>query len=230
MFEFNKVRINPIVDNFRRIKGNTLSILINKSGEVTVKAPYNLRVSDINAFINKKMDWINKKKIVFETNKLVPKNYSEGEKFLYLGDWYELKIVPDAKNGIEFDRENFILRNDVLPNAKDAFSKLYKILAYNYITFKTIELSNKYGFQFGKIKFNYTKTKWGSCTAKKTLIFNSKLIMAPVDVVDYVIIHELCHTKHMNHSKEFWSLVAEICPDYKNKIKWLKLNGHTLEF
>jgi len=72
------------------------------------------------------------------------------------------------------------------------------------------------------------KTRWGSCSGRGTLSFNWRLILAPTEILDYVVVHELCHLTHMNHSKEFWKLVESVIPDYKIRRKWLKENGHTL--
>ena len=73
------------------------------------------------------------------------------------------------------------------------------------------------------------KTRWGSCSSNKTLSFNWKLMLAPPKVLDYVVVHEICHLREMNHSPRFWALVESLMPDYKQQRKWLKENGHTLE-
>ena len=80
-----------------------------------------------------------------------------------------------------------------------------------------------------RISIRAQKTRWGSCSSKGTLSFNWKLLLAPQEVIDYVVIHELCHLCEMNHSDRFWALVESIQPDYKLHRKWLKDNGHTLE-
>ena len=80
-----------------------------------------------------------------------------------------------------------------------------------------------------KISIKTLTARWGSCNSKGELVFNWKLILAPLPVIDYVVIHELSHLKELNHSKHFWMIVAQIMPDYKKHIKWLKNNGHTLD-
>ncbi len=81
---------------------------------------------------------------------------------------------------------------------------------------------------YGRITVRNQKTLWGSCSNKGNLNFNCLLMLAPPEVLDYVVVHELCHRKEMNHSKHFWSEVAQIIPDYKVYRKWLKEQGHTL--
>lgn len=85
------------------------------------------------------------------------------------------------------------------------------------------------GFEFNNIAIRDQSTRWGSCSSKKNLNFNWRLIFGPEEVLDYVIVHELCHLKEMNHSKNFWNLVASIMPDYKQRRNWLKSNGMRLK-
>lgn len=84
------------------------------------------------------------------------------------------------------------------------------------------------GGKYTSITIRDQKTRWGSCSGSGTLSFNWRLILAPTEILDYVVVHELCHLTHMNHSKEFWELVGNVIPDYKARRKWLKENGHTL--
>lgn len=88
------------------------------------------------------------------------------------------------------------------------------------------------GGSYSSITVRDQKTRWGSCSSRGTLSFNYRLIFAPPAVLDYVVVHELCHLTHMNHSKEFWNLVGSVMPDYKKHRKWLKEHGRelTLEY
>ncbi len=84
------------------------------------------------------------------------------------------------------------------------------------------------GVEYNRIAIRHQKTKWGSCSGKKNLNFNCLLLLTPTEVMDSVIIHELCHLKHMNHSKEFYNEVLRVCPNYKQHDRWLKQNGGDL--
>ena len=84
------------------------------------------------------------------------------------------------------------------------------------------------GVQYGRITVRHQKTRWGSCSAKGNLSFNCLLMLAPPEVLDYVVVHELCHRKEMNHSQRFWDEVVRICPDYRDCRKWLRQNGVAL--
>jgi len=84
----------------------------------------------------------------------------------------------------------------------------------------------KHGLEYKQVKITSARTRWGSCNSRGTLSFSWRLVMAPVPVIDYVVVHELAHTVEKNHSKKFWAKVQIIMPDYQNRIEWLDKNGH----
>lgn len=90
------------------------------------------------------------------------------------------------------------------------------------------ELAALMGADYNRVSIKALKSRWGSCSAKRNLNFNCLLALCPSEVVDYVIIHELCHLKELNHSKNFWAEVSKYCPDYKAQKLWLKLHGNEL--
>jgi len=109
-----------------------------------------------------------------------------------------------------------------------SLEKRYREAAKDYIP-KRVEYYHQFtGGNYQKITIRDQKTRWGSCSSNGTLSFSFRLMLAPPRVLDYVVVHELCHLTHMNHSKEFWNMVENILPDYKEHRKWLKENGHTL--
>lgn len=84
------------------------------------------------------------------------------------------------------------------------------------------------GVEYGRITVRHQRSRWGSCSARKNLSFNCLLMLTPPEVIDYVVVHELCHIKEMNHSKKFWAEVEKVIPDYKARREWLKKNGNIL--
>jgi predicted metal-dependent hydrolase len=100
--------------------------------------------------------------------------------------------------------------------------------AMGIIPDRTAHFASMIGVTYGRITIRNQKTRWGSCSARGNLNFNCLLMLAPPEVLDYVIVHELCHRKEMNHSPRFWSEVAKVIPDYKNHEKWLKTEGTRL--
>jgi predicted metal-dependent hydrolase len=113
--------------------------------------------------------------------------------------------------------------------SKIDLSKLYNIwlrnFAKRYLPERAYELADKYDFKVNNVSVRNQKTRWGSCSARRNLSFNCNLVQYKKEIINYVIVHELCHTKEMNHSKKFWLLVERICPDYKTFRKELKMNS-----
>jgi len=100
----------------------------------------------------------------------------------------------------------------------------YKAQAKKIIRERLKHFNQSYQFEYNRVSFRNQKTRWGSCSSQKNLSFNWRLILAPRDILDYVVVHELCHLKEMNHSKQFWQLVEVQIPDHKKRRKWLKEN------
>ena len=97
--------------------------------------------------------------------------------------------------------------------------------ALQHIPKRVSYYAKQIGVTYGKITIRNQKTRWGSCSSKGNLNFNCLLMLTPPEVIDYVVVHELCHRKEMNHSEAFWAEVEKVIPDYKEQVKWLKENG-----
>ena len=97
--------------------------------------------------------------------------------------------------------------------------------AVKYIPERVAHFAKLIDVDYGRITIRNQKTRWGSCSSKGNLNFNCLLMLAPPEIIDYVVVHELCHRKEMNHSKDFWNEVEKILPDYKDSVKWLKEEG-----
>lgn len=113
-------------------------------------------------------------------------------------------------------------------NQLSAVEKRYKKAAREYIPARVAYFQQFTGGTYEKVVIRDQKTRWGSCSSNGTLSFNYRLMLAPPQILDYVVVHELCHLKHMNHSAEFWNAVEQILPDYKERRKWLKEHGNDL--
>lgn len=227
---FKTVKINPIIDELIRIRNNKIILRIDRAGKVILKAPNYISINDLNSYIDKKIKWITDKKKLVLSKKQTKKLFISGEKFLYLGQPKELVVVDDDSFAIKFEEDKFQICQIFVSEGPKLMEKLYRNLAWNYISHRTVELSKMHNFDFTNIKISKAKTNWGSCSSKNSLNFTWRLVMAPPDIIDYIIIHELSHTREHNHSEKFWNIVAEIIPDYKSKVKWLKINGHLLDF
>lgn len=154
----------------------------------------------------------------------VPNQLPEREARLFLEEkraWLRRCIAEVLR------REAVIKSADIEPLSEAELSELTKA-ARAYFTAKCEELAPLVGVDYGRITIRHQKTRWGSCSSKGNLNFNCLLMLAPEEVRDYIVVHELCHRKQLNHSKAFWSEVARVLPDYPESEEWLRRNGTLL--
>ena len=141
------------------------------------------------------------------------------------------EIFEERKEWIERAQKKIASRserlNSLTPITKDEIDSL-KAGAKPIIEEKVRLFADKIGVKYGKITIRNQKTRYGSCSAKGNLNFNCLIMLMPEKIIDYVIVHELCHIKEMNHSRRFWNEVESVLPDYKERRKRLKQNGNTL--
>jgi len=220
-----KVHIDKII----RTKRKTFALQIAHDATLTVRAPFAASIDIIEKIVTKKADWIKRKQKESKEKyqKAAPKEFVNGEGFLYLGEIYKLRIVDEQENSLIFNKE-FVFRKREINNAEKVFIEWYKKTALDKISARVNHYAQKAGLQFNEIKINNARQRWGSCSARGNLNFAWRLIMAPLSVIDYVIIHELAHLKHKNHSSKFWTTVKVMMPGYEKERQWLKDNGHLL--
>ena len=125
-------------------------------------------------------------------------------------------------------KKNSRPHSDLSAVQRSALENRYKEAARTYIPKRVAYFNTMTGGSYSRISIRDQKTRWGSCSSKGTLSFNWRLMLAPPSILDYVVVHELCHLTHMNHSPAFWQAVDAVYPDYKNARKWLKEHGSEL--
>ena len=220
--------MDVLVDQLIRSRRRTISIIVKPDGQVIVRAPLKAPEGLIRQFVESKSGWINEKKAAAAQHvHLTVRQFEGGEKFLLLGREYALRVVESQKAALTF-KDEFILHQKAQPKAKIAFEKWYKAQALAILSERTQFYAAKFGLHYEKLRITSARTRWGSCSSRGTLSFTWRLVMAPLDVVDYVVIHELAHLKVKNHSAVFWAEVQKMLPDYKRHVAWLRKNGKFL--
>jgi len=203
-------------------KRKSISILLDKDGNIIVNAPKNISKKYIDNFVQSNKKWI-------ENNKKVIQQRSKNKTtLLYLGEETKLLISNEDFENIKFNGINFYISRKNKDNSKELLHKFYIDQANKIIKKRIIFYTKKYNFRINKIKISNANTRWGSCGARNNININWKLIMADKKIIDYVIIHELAHTIEHNHSKNFWVIIENIMPDYKERKDWLRKNGNLL--
>ena len=207
----------------------TFGLSVERDKSIVLRAPKKAKVTEMDDFVERKKFWLYKK--LRHPQKYPPqkrKEFISGASILYLGRNYRLNIINNGINNIKFNNMFLISKTNQI-NAYDLFKNWYLQRAKEKIIEKALLHSKNIGVEFQNIKVTELKYRWGSCTPKNNLNFNWRLIKAPLQVIEYVIVHELAHLKEPNHTPRFWSIVKTQIPKYNEAKTWLKENGHLLE-
>ena len=220
----NYIHMNP--NKIIRSKRKTLSLTINENAELIIRAPKRLSIEKIQDFINEKENWINRKKRLIKNQiKDVTSNHN---KLLYLGNLFPINVEQNASKELFFTGEEFIA-NSIEPDSLSlSIKKWYKNKFKEIALPRVAYFANKHNLMVNQVRIKNQKTMWGSCSSKNNINLNYLLLMAPMGVIDYVIVHELVHTIHRNHSTDFWDSVESIMPEFQEHKRWLKKNGYKL--
>jgi predicted metal-dependent hydrolase len=223
-----------------RKKRKTISIQITPEGMVKVSSPFGVDDKAIQDILYKKASWIiSNLKSIKEVNKTSKeKHYVSGELIQFLGNNYRLEVYEDKSlKGIKVSlAENHFevrINPDIYEDKREIFVKgaleeWLKQKARIIFEERTRYYCEKLNLKYNVIRIKEQKTLWGSCSSKGNLNYNWRLVMAPPSVLDYLVVHEVCHLKHRDHSKRYWDFVECVMPDYVDKRKWLKENGRKL--
>jgi predicted metal-dependent hydrolase len=217
---------------YRRI---TLTI---QSDRVRVSAPKHLSARRIKEFLTNQQDWIYKHWLEHcALLNRTEKQYINGEQFLYRGNVLNLRIDKDTQHSIRVKLVGKTLvvlipqdlpDDEYLANVRKSIITWYKLEARRVLKNKLEVQAKRMQVTYNDFRLKDQKTRWGSCSSQGNLNFNWRIIMAPNEVIDYLIIHELAHLTHLNHSHGFWERVEDFIPEYKSCKKWLKDHGQEL--
>ena len=212
------------------------SVLYIVGDELQIRVPNRVRDRKIVEILETKERWIRNKVIQLQNQRITNKReFISGESFSLFGRNLYLKVLEGGKVGTQLIDDYLIttVRTSEIGDLRKSriktyLEKWYIHEAYQKLEEKVMRYSKIIRVSPREIKVRNYKTRWGSCDNKGRLTFNFHLIKAPHEIVDYVVIHELCHMIQPNHSKFFWNEVARFDPSFKNHKKWLKLNGANL--
>ncbi|OYD07274.1 M48 family metallopeptidase [Paludifilum halophilum] len=217
-----------------------VSIIVEWQKGVQVVAPQGTSPSQIDAILQKKAAWILHKQCELDEIQTPhrEKEFVSGEKFPYLGRKYRLKVHRKndiTKPSLVFRQGRFTAE---VPGSfsyakqrshlRALFVQWYRSHAEKKIKQRLRLYTTKLGVTPSRLTIKEQQARWGSCTKNGTILINWKLILAPIHIVDYVLVHELTHLKHPNHSKVFWETLRSILPDYEKRKDWLRVHGPEL--
>ena len=220
----------------RRTNRRKTAAIQVQQGVVQVVVPQTLSQQAIDDLIAKKSNWIRQKLVLQQSVPVSkPKQFVSGESFTYLGRNYRLKVLTGQLQPVKL--KHGYLQVTVPAEQKSDYQLIrhqlrdwYLHRAIDKLETKTIKYADKMGLQPTQIKVKEYKSRWGSCNSRGQISYNWKIIMTPHRMIDYVVIHELCHLIHLNHSKEYWQQVRSMVSDYQDRRNWLKTNAGLLDW
>lgn len=234
------------VEISRRAYKRSLGMTLKMNGVIRVSAPKGIPTSKICDFVESQEAWIetNLKKYESVRSAFPKKEIREGEMFPYLGANYPLTFEPMSGAGrpciklqsgkliCQIRREMWHVfdRTAAHPELYPALCSFYKKKSREVLISSVNEFSKRMQLQPTGLSFRAQKTRWGSCSSRGRISLNWKLIIAPLEVLNYVVVHELAHLKFYDHSKSFWGLVATQVPDFSVRRHWLKENQFLADF
>jgi predicted metal-dependent hydrolase len=208
----------------------TVNITVERDRRIVVTAPQNTSIEKIKSIVDLKKQWIKEK--INHTQKyplqLQQKEFVSGEAIMYLGTNYQLEVVNESIEGIEFN-QRFRISKANQPNANALFKQWYLHQALKLIEPLATNFAKNLGVTYNEFKTSEMKYRWGSCTPANNIIFNWRIIKAPMYVLEYLVAHELVHLMENNHTPRFWNILSIQVPNYLKAKKWLKENGQLLE-
>ena len=228
-----KVKFGNATISYTVVKSNrrkTSQITVDKDS-VVVRTPVSKRMAEIKEIVDGKKQWIFRKQLQFQKQRSVVQKptFISGSKLSYLGRNITLKILKNRKTeAVTLKKDTITISIKSKRISKNTIKKLYQKWLMKKATklfeTKVAKLSKKVKLKPSKINIKDLKNRWGSATSDNTINLNMNLIKAPSSVIDYVILHELCHLKIKGHSDKFWSMVKKYMPNYEDQRRWLEIN------
>jgi hypothetical protein len=219
-----------------RSERKTADIVIERSGDVIVRAPLGVEDEKIREVVADRALWVHRSLAEWEDLNASRRHRPlvQGQGFAYLGRSYRLKFVPDSevplrlKNG-RWELSEAFLALDGDAAARKAFRDYYIAKGMQIFSERVRQLAPLVGVEPGEVAVKELGYHWASCGSGGAMNFHWKTLMAPQTVIDYIVVHELCHLRHRDHSDAFWNEVDKVLPRYRERKEWLRVNGAALD-
>lgn len=233
------MKARPVTDiayQVVRSRRSTADIVIERDGRLLVRAPVAVPDERIEGIVEAKRYWIYKNLAEWRDLNAtrVLREYRNGEGFLYLGRSYRLLLVADQDEPLQLKNGRFCLRRDLAERgamraARVAFRDYYIARGRERILDRVNYYAPKVGAPVRKVDVRELGNRWASYSPSGNLAFHWKCLMAPSTIIDYIVVHELCHHHHLDHTEAFWNEVDKVMPAYRERKEWLKRNGAGLD-
>lgn len=225
-------RDNQIPYEVIRSRRSTADIIIERDGSVVVRAPDWVDDNKVANMVESKHHWIYQGLAEWRDLNAtqVLREYKNGEGFLYLGRAYRLLLTSDQDEALQLKNGRFTLRRDLVEQgeiaaAKTAFRDFYVTKGLERLRGRVDYYAPKVGVEPTGLDVKELGHRWASCSTAGKLSFHWKCVMAPQTIIDYIVVHELCHFHYRDHTDAFWNEVDKVMPDFRERKEWLRVNG-----
>jgi predicted metal-dependent hydrolase len=213
----------------------TTDIVIERDGQVVVRPPVDYTLEQIDALVESKRMWIYRNLAEWKdlNATAVTREWVNGETFLYLGSRYRLALVSSQESPLKLKDGRFCLSRRLIEHggteaARKAFERFYADKGLERFSDRVIYYAPRVGVEVAGLKVKDMGYRWASCGRSGVLNFHWKCMMAPPRIIDYIVVHELCHFHHRNHTDAFWNEVDKVLPDWRERKEWLRGWGASL--
>jgi predicted metal-dependent hydrolase len=224
--------INGISYSVIRSRRKTADIVIERDGRVVVRAPETVPANEIADIVDAKQFWIYRSLAEWRDLNAtrVLREFRDGEGFLYLGRAYRLRLVSGQEQPVSLRDGRFLLRRELAESgdaeaARAAFRDYYIERGRERIGKRVAYFAPKVGVSPSRTDVRELGNRWASCSPEGRLAFHWKCLMAPLSIIDYIVVHELCHFHHQDHTEAFWNEVDKVLPEYRQRKQWLRVHG-----
>lgn len=185
-----------------------------------------------NKLLKENANWVIEKKEKYDTyrEQIPERRFEAGETFPYLGEPHEIRIEQRSASAVSDGEFRLAAHHVEETSVKRALETLYRRKARERFERRVEELADEMGVEYDQLQIRNQRTKWGSCSTSGTIGLNWRLLMAPPEIIDYIIVHELAHLQEPNHTDAFWALVSQHDPECQDHAAWLEEHGTTLVF
>ncbi len=221
------------IDQIIRTRRRSVGLKITEDARLIVRAPLRMSLAGIQSIVEKKRNWVEKKtdEIKRRNREKPQRRFVRGETFPYRGKQIPLRVT-DKYQGLVLKDSMFFISEKFEGNrvvAEKLFEDFYIGEARRILVKRTAEIARSLGLKTGKVRISRAKKRFGSCSSSGNINLSWRIILAPPEISDYVIVHELAHLVEQNHSKSFWRVVGKMMPDYERRKKWIRENSHLLK-
>lgn len=214
----------------------TTDIVIERDGVITVRPPRHMAPEQVDATVLSKRMWIYRNLAEWRDLNAsgVVREWVNGETFLYLGSSYQLQLVGEQDEPLKLKDGRFLLLRSLVERggavaAREAFETFYATKGLDRLQRRVAHFAPRVGVTPGAVLVKDIGFRWAACQPSGDLHFHWKCLMAPLTVLDYIVVHELCHLHQRDHSDAFWNEVDKVLPDHRERKEWLRVRGATLD-